>query len=285
MSIEFSEDNVTRLVLDRLSGVKEARFSEVMECLIRHLHGFVREVELTMTEWETAIDFLTRTGQICDDKRQEFILLSDTLGVSVLVDAMANRRPDEATENSVLGPFYRPHAPTFEMGADISGPSEGEPTLVRGRITDLKGNPIANALLDVWQADPKGLYENIDPDQPDMNLRGRFATGQDGRYAFRTIKPAGYPVPADGSVGELLTAMRRHNMRPAHIHFIVSADRFETVTTEIYAEDDEYLESDTVFGVKDSLVVDFQPLPNPGNHGLPEGAWVVNYDFKMSADC
>ncbi len=283
MAIDFSEENITEIAIERLGAVEDARFKEIMSKLIQHLHGFVRDAEITMSEWGVAIDFLTRTGQMCDDKRQEFILLSDTLGVSMLVDAITNRKEPGSTESSVLGPFYRENAPMFDNGSDISGPVAGEAALIRGRVLSADGAPIEGAVLDVWQAAPSGLYEEQDPDQPDMNLRGRFRTGADGSYWFKTVKPAGYPIPIDGPVGEMLRKMGRHNMRPAHLHFIVSADGHSTVTTELYTRGDEYLETDTVFGVKDSLVVDYLPLPDAEKQKaeMPHGKWLLDYDFKL----
>lgn len=282
MAIDFSENNITDIAIDRLDDAKDARFREVMAVLIRHLHDFVREVELTPKEWEIAIDFLTRTGQKCDETRQEFILLSDTLGVSMLVDAISHRKPQGATESSVLGPFYRPNAPFFEHGADISGPVDGQPTLVRGRVTSQSGEPIEGAVLDVWQASPAGLYEEQDPDQPDMNLRGRFRTDKEGRYWFRTVQPKGYPIPVDGPVGEMLRMAGRHNMRPAHLNFIVTAEGYEPVTTELYTRGDEYLETDTVFGVKDSLVVDYETIADPEKEGMPENSLLLEHDFGLA---
>lgn len=283
MAIDFSENNITQIAIERLEGVDDARFKEVMSKLIQHLHDFVRDAEITMDEWAVAIDFLTRTGQMCDDKRQEFILLSDTLGVSMLVDAITNRKAPGSTESSVLGPFYRENAPFFEHGSDISGPVAGEEALIRGHVLSQDGSPIEGAVLDVWQAAPSGLYEEQDPDQPDMNLRGRFRSAADGSYWFKTVKPAGYPIPVDGPVGEMLRKMGRHNMRPAHLHFIVSAPGHSTVTTELYTRGDEYLETDTVFGVKDSLVVDYAPIPDAEKKeaGMPDGQWLLDHDFTL----
>jgi hydroxyquinol 1,2-dioxygenase len=283
MAIDFSEDNITQIAIERLEGVDDARFKEIMSKLIQHLHDFVRDAEITMAEWKVAIDFLTATGQKCDDKRQEFILLSDTLGVSMLVDAITNRKEPGSTESSVLGPFYRENAPFFEHGSDISGPVEGEAALIRGHVLSQDGAPIEGAVLDVWQAAPSGLYEEQDPDQPDMNLRGRFRSAADGSFWFKTVKPAGYPIPVDGPVGDMLRKMGRHNMRPAHLHFIVSADGHAPVTTELYTRGDAYLETDTVFGVKDSLVVDYVPLParEKDQAGMPDGRWLLDHDFKL----
>jgi catechol 1,2-dioxygenase len=253
----FTEETATGIVLDRMAGCRDARLKQLVTAIVTHLHAVVKEVEPTEAEWFAAIQFLTRTGQMCDDKRQEYILLSDTLGVSMLVDAINHRKPGGATESTVLGPFHVGGAPALEMGASISKDGKGDPVRVSGRVVDTNGNPIAGASLDVWQTSSDGFYDIQDRTQPEMNLRGIFTTGADGRYFFRSIKPSSYPIPTDGPVGQMLTALGRHPMRPAHIHFIVSAPGFETVTTHIFVEGDPYLESDAVFGVKSSLVVPF----------------------------
>jgi protocatechuate 3,4-dioxygenase beta subunit len=256
----FAEENLTEAVLARIKA-ENPRTQQVMTSLVKHLHAFVREVELTETEWFTAIDFLTRTGQKCDDKRQEFILLSDILGVSMLVDTINHRRGGQGTtESTVLGPFHAP-ALEMEMGANLArGPEaqRGEQTVVCGQVTDPSGNPIAGAKLDVWQAADDGFYDvQLESNQPAMNLRGVFHTDQNGEFWFRTIKPKYYPIPTDGPVGALLVATGRHPMRPAHIHFMIEAPGYERLITHIFVAGDEYLASDAVFGVKDSLVVEF----------------------------
>jgi protocatechuate 3,4-dioxygenase beta subunit len=230
-----------------------------MTSLIHHLHAFVREVGLTQEEWMEGIQFLTRTGQICDDRRQEFILLSDILGVSMLVDAVNHRLAEGATESTVFGPFYREGAEELPLGATISKDGRGEPAVLMGRVISTDGTPIANALLDVWETDENGLYEQQDPEQTDMNLRGKFRTDGEGRYYFVGIKPVPYPIPDDGPVGKMLAALGRHPFRPAHIHVLVSAEGFLPVTTHLFVKGSKYLDSDAVFGTKDSLVVDFVP--------------------------
>ncbi len=257
----FSEANLTDAVVARLARAEDRRFKRVMESLIRHLHGFAREVELTEAEWAAGIKFLTATGHKSSGDRQEFIMLSDVLGVSMLVDAINHRKPGGATESTVLGPFYVEGAPELAMGADIAHGGPGEPTEVSGHVRTPAGAPIKGALLDVWQTAPNGFYSTQDPNQDRFNLRGKFRTGADGAFFFRTIKPTSYPVPTDGPVGTILNAMGRHPMRPAHLHFIVSAPGCETLTTHLFAEGDPYLDSDVVFGVKNSLVVDFKPKP------------------------
>jgi catechol 1,2-dioxygenase len=227
---------------------------QIMEVLVPHLHAVVRELELTSAEWMAAIEFLTATGQISSDRRQEFILLSDTLGVSMLVDAINNRKTQDVTPSTVLGPFHVDGAPRMAMGENISKDGRGEPLFVSGRVLDENGEPLQGAVLDVWQTSEDGFYDTQDPRQPDMNLRGVFRTGSDGRFWFRTIVPASYPIPNDGPVGRMLKALARHPMRPAHIHFIVTAAGFDSLATHVFLADDPYLQSDAVFGVKDALI-------------------------------
>jgi catechol 1,2-dioxygenase len=270
----LTEENATEAVLDQMHP-EDARLQQIITSLVKHMHAFVREVELTEEEWFKGIQFLTRTGQMCDDKRQEFILLSDTLGVSILVDAINHRKPQGATESTVFGPFHRQGAPPLAHGTNIArGPEAqtGEPTVVRGRVTDPAGKPIAGAVLDIWQASPDGMYDVQDPDQPEMNLRGIFESDANGEYWFKTVKPAAYPIPDDGPVGDLLRATGRHPMRPAHIHFMISAPGYETLITHIFVEGDEWLDSDAVFGVKNSLVADFVKIESAAD--------AAKYDFK-----
>jgi hydroxyquinol 1,2-dioxygenase len=252
-----SEEQITQNVLESMANAPDARLKEVMTSLISHLHAFIREVELTQEEWALVIQFLTRTGQMCDEKRQEFILLSDISGVTMLVDAINHRLPDGATESTIFGPFYREGAQDLPTGATISKDGQGDPVVVTGRVLSTDGTPIAGALLDVWETGENGLYEQQDPEQPDMNLRGKFRTDSEGRYCFVGIKPVSYPIPDDGPVGQLLRALGRHPFRPAHIHLLISADGFAPVTTHLFVKGDPYLDSDAVFGTKDSLIVDF----------------------------
>lgn len=263
MARDFNEGNSADLVVARNASCEDPRLREIMEALVRHLHAAVRELQLTTAEWEAAIRFLTATGQICSDRRQEFILLSDTLGVSMLVDAINNRKTDHATPSTVLGPFHVDGAPPSAMGDTISRDGKGEPLLVHGAVLAPDGSPIEGALLDVWQTSEDGYYDTQDPTQPDMNLRGLFRTGPDGRFWFRSIVPASYPIPDDGPVGRMLAALKRHPMRPAHIHFIVDAAGYDRLTTHIFREGDPYLESDAVFGVKDDLVAPFDAVEDP----------------------
>jgi hydroxyquinol 1,2-dioxygenase len=278
-----TERTVTDAVLARLDTAADPRLRHVTGRLIAHLHDFVREVELTEAEWLAGIRFLTDTGHACTDVRQEFILLSDTLGVSILVDAINHRVPDGATESTVLGPFYREGAPEMKPGASIAGTTPGEATFVSGRVADPAGRPIAGALLDVWQAAPNGLYDNQLPGSP-INLRGRFRTDADGRYRFQTVKPSSYPVPTDGPVGRLLRALERHPYRPAHIHFIVSAEGYAPLTTHLFVRGDRYLDSDAVFAVKESLIADFVRHDSPGEaaaRGVRAPFYTVEYDFGL----
>jgi protocatechuate 3,4-dioxygenase beta subunit len=281
----FTEHNATDIVVASMAETRSKRFQQVMTSVISHVHAVVREVEPTTAEWMTAIDFLTRTGQICDEKRQEFILLSDVLGVSMLVDAVNHRRPSGATESTVLGPFHVPDAPALPMGANIAKDPGGEPVVVRGTICDTDGRPIDGAALDVWQTSADGFYDVQDERQTPMNLRGLFRTTEDGTFWFRTIKPASYPIPTDGPVGEILAAMGRSEMRPAHIHFIVAAPGHESVTTHLFVEGDPYLESDAVFGVKETLIAPFTKCDDAGQAAdLQIGCpfYLLEWDFVLA---
>ena len=281
-----TEEQITQNVLDTMAQAPNPRLKEVMTSLISHLHTFMREVELTQEEWAQGIQFLTRTGHMCDDKRQEFILLSDITGVTMLVDAINHRLSDGATESTIFGPFYREGAQELPMGATISKDGRGEPVVVMGRVLSTDGSPIPNALLDVWETDENGLYEQQDPEQPDMNLRGKFRSDREGRYCFVGIKPVSYSIPDDGPVGQLLRALGRHPFRPAHIHVLISADGFVPVTTHLFVKGDAYLDSDAVFGTKDSLVVDFirhDSAEEAARYHIPVPYYKVEYDFILKA--
>jgi hydroxyquinol 1,2-dioxygenase len=274
---EMSPAQLTEKVLAAYSSTPEPRMRELLTALIEHLHAFAATTKLTQQEWLAAVNFLTETGQKCGSHRQEFILLSDVLGLSSLVDVV--NAAAGATESTVLGPFYVPGAPRRAMGEQIGRPQDGEPTLVRGRVTDLAGGPLAGATLDVWQCNSDGLYDTQDPSQPPFNLRGVFVTGPDGRYEFRTVRPVSYPIPVDGPVGDLLRAAGRHHWRAAHIHAIVSAPGCRSVTTHVFDADNPYLDSDAVFGVKDSLVKPFRPR---GAGDPADVSYVVGMDFALA---
>jgi protocatechuate 3,4-dioxygenase beta subunit len=246
-------DNITAAVLASFAGAKDARTRELVSKLVEHLHAYVREVKLTPAEWKAAIAFLRAAGEISDERRNEFILASDVLGISALVDLVND--PEGATPSSVLGPFHAEDSPLLPVGADLVKDNEGERVLVHGRVLDIQGRPLPGALIEFWQAAANGLYPAQDPAQPPDNLRLRMHADAQGRYAFATVKPAAYTVPDDGPVGDLLRAGGREAWRPAHFHFIVSATGHAPVVTELFPSDDPYLERDAVFGVRESLVV------------------------------
>ena len=286
-SAYFEADRSADVVNARMGPSVNPRLRAIMEIVVRHLHAATREAEITQDEWMTAIQFLTDTGQMCTEWRQEFILLSDALGVSMLVDALGHQRPEGSTENTVLGPFHVSGAPRYLNGANICLDGKGEPLLVRGRVIDVIGRPVAGATLDVWQANEDGFYDVQQKGiQPDFNLRGLFESDMNGAYSFRTAKPRWYPIPSDGPVGRMLAALDRHPNRAAHLHFIVSAPGFETVTTHIFTPDCPYLPEDAVFGVKQSLIADFKKVNDPAlisEHGLAGPYWTVNWDFVLVA--
>jgi len=279
-----SEEQITQNVLDSMAHTPDARLKQVMSSLVSHIHTFMREVELTQEEWSLGIQFLTRTGHMSDEKRQEFILLSDITGVTMLVDAINHRLPDGATESTIFGPFYREGAAELPRGATISKDGRGEPVVVTGRVLSTDGTPIPGALLDVWETDENGLYEQQDPEQPEMNLRGKFRTDSLGRYCFVGIKPVSYAIPDDGPVGQLLRTLERHPFRPAHIHLLISADGFAPVTTHLFVKGDPYLDSDAVFGTKDTLIVDFvrhDSEEEAASYHVTVPFYRVEYDFVL----
>jgi hydroxyquinol 1,2-dioxygenase len=276
--------DITAAVESSFAGCEDPRLREVMQALVRHVHAFVTEVGLTEDEWRTAIATLTATGDITDEHRQEFILWSDALGISMLVDALANLRPPGATESTVLGPFYVPGSPELEYGANIAVEPAGVPTWVHGHVRDLDGAPIANAELDVWQNGDDRLYAVQKPEGPEDHLRGRFKTRDDGSYAFLAVRPVPYPIPDDGPVGKMLAATGRHPWRPAHIHMIVRADGFRTVTTHVFDAASDYLDSDAVFAVKPSLLREIVPrgADDPDRPDGVEGEWAsLQCDFVL----
>lgn len=282
----FEEERSADIVNARISDQANPRLREVMAVLTRHLHAAIKEIEPSHDEWLRAIEFLTRTGQMCTDWRQEYILLSDVLGATMLVDAINHRRPKGATPNTILGPFYVADAPRYENGANICLDGKGEPTLVSGRVLDTQGNPIAGATLDIWQTNDDGFYDVQQKGvQPDYNLRGLFTSDVDGFYAFRTVKPRHYPIPADGPVGQLLGELGRHPHRAAHLHFIVTAPGFDQVITHIFTPDCPYLHEDTVFGVKKELIAEFTRQTDQATarrYDLQVPFLAVNWDFVLS---
>ncbi|MEN3284804.1 MAG: hydroxyquinol 1,2-dioxygenase [Solirubrobacteraceae bacterium] len=281
-----SPGDITASVVASFEGCSEARLRQIMESLARHLHAFVTEVGLTEDEWRAGIDVLTATGHITDDRRQEFILWSDTMGVSMLVDALANPLPPGATESTVLGPFFVPGSPLREHGEDISEEPAGTPALVRGRVLDaMTDEPIAGAELDIWQNGDNRLYAVQDPDAPEEHLRGRFQTRADGSYAFVAVRPVPYTIPDDGPVGRMLQATGRHAWRPAHIHMIVRAPGHKTLVTHIFDAESEWLDSDTVFAVKSSLLRRFRTraADDPERPPHIDGAWCsLDCDIRLA---
>lgn len=280
----LTESNITGAVVETFAGAENPRLREIMTSLVKHLHAFAQEVRLTEEEWLTGIQFLTETGKMCDERRQEFILLSDTLGLSALKDLMNNHKPEGVTEWSLLGPFYRTGAHDLPLGANIAQMDAGEPLFFSGHVLAPDGTPLAGALLDVWQSDAEGFYDLQKMDVSQMDLRGRFRTNDKGEYFFRTIKPRYYPVPADGPVGKMLRAAGRHPYRPAHVHFQISAPGFKMLTTELYLNGDPYLDSDAVFGVRSALVIDLEKhegAQDAAQQNVDAPFYTALFDFVM----
>ena len=282
----FTEATSAEAVIARNARASNPRLAEVMAVITRHLHAAVKEIEPTEAEWFEAIRFLTATGHMCNDWRQEFILLSDVMGVSMLVDAINNRKPSGASESTVLGPFHVQDAPELPMGADICLDQKGEPMLVRGTIRSTDGSPLTGAKIDVWQANDEGFYDVQQKGiQPDFNLRGVFRTGNDGRYWFKGVKPKFYPIPDDGPVGQLLKSLGRHPFRPAHLHYIIEAEGHDRLVTHIFDPDDPYIGSDAVFGVKESLLAKFDRIEDPDAikaAGFDRPFYLVDHDFILA---
>lgn len=270
----LNQDTITQAVLARFAGTPDARLKELMTSLVQHLHAFAREVKLTEAEWLAGIHFLTATGQKCDDKRQEFILLSDTLGLSMLTVAMNNDKPQGCTEATVFGPFHVEGAPHFDNGADVANGAVGEPCVVRGRVLGLGGEAVAGAEIEVWQADAEGNYDVQYADLDKFQARGVLRAGADGSFTFRTIVAEPYPIPVDGPVGDMLRATRCHPWRPAHLHFMIKAPGYETLVTHVFRSGDRYLDSDAVFGVRQSLVADWVKQP--------DGVYRLDFDFVLN---
>ena len=288
MATDFTEETAADAVVDSFADTQDPRLRELLDSLVRHLHAFVRDTEPTIGEWQRAIEFLTATGQKCDDERQEFILLSDVLGISMLVETINNRKTGGATESTVLGPFHVVASPRRELGDTIDLVGSGTPCVVEGRVLSADGTPLPGAKLDVWQASDQGFYDVQQPDvQPRGNGRGLFTADQDGAFWFRTVVPCHYPIPTDGPVGTLLHATNRHGYRPAHIHFIVAAPGHHELTTHIFVAGSQYIESDTVFAVKKSLITEFTPVDDPeqaAKYGLTGPFRKANFDIILQPE-
>jgi len=270
----LNPDNITQAVIARFANTPDARLKEIMTCLVQHLHGFARDVKLTEGEWEKGIDFLTRTGHITNDKRQEFILLSDTLGLSMLTVAMNNDKPAGCTEATVFGPFHVEDAPRYALGDDISNGAKGAPCLVRGRVTGLGGEAVPFATMDVWQSDDDGMYDVQRANLPQAQNRGVLCTDASGNFHFRSTLAVSYAIPDDGPVGQMLTATRNHPWRPAHLHFRIQAKGYQTLVTHVFRAGDQYLDSDVVFGVRQSLVTDWVQQA--------DGSYLLEYNFVLN---
>jgi hydroxyquinol 1,2-dioxygenase len=284
--LNLDENTITPEVLSRLEKMNDPRLKRIMTALIAHLHAFAREVELTEEEWLEGIKFLTATGHITSGKRQEFILLSDTLGLSMLVIAQNNRKPARCTEATVFGPFHVGDAPSYQLGADLGNGAPGEPCFVNARVRGLRGEAVPDARVDVWQADESGLYDVQYTDLDRHQARGVLRSDSQGRVFFRTVLPVAYPVPSDGPVGRMLAATARHPWRPAHIHFMIDAPGYERLVTHVFRDSDEYLHSDTVFGVRSSLIAAYQR--HAAGESTPDGVrsevpfYTLDYEFVLN---
>jgi hydroxyquinol 1,2-dioxygenase len=279
-----TEDNITDLAVQRWATARDPRLAQLMTALVRHLHDFAREVRLTEAEWMAAIQWLNRTGQASSEKREEFILSSDVLGLSMLVVQMNHQLDPAATPATVLGPFHIEGSPELDFGADMSQGLPGTPLVLHGTVTDLEGNPVPGAVLDLWQADNEGLYESQHADVDEARLRAKYTTREDGSYCVRTVAPLGYTIPMDGPVGELIAQTEISHFRPAHVHFLINVPGFEPLITHLFEEGADYLDSDVVFGVKEQLVVRYEKR-EPGT--TPDGATIdqpwfeARYDFVL----
>jgi len=285
----INEDTITQAVLASMDQCRDARLRTVMTSLVQHLHSFAREVKLTEAEWFQAIQFLTAVGHITDDVRQEYILLSDVLGLSTLVTSQNNVKPTGCTEATVFGPFFVENAPDYALGADISNGARGEPCFVSGRVTGLDGQALAGVLMDVWQSDEDGFYDVQKPptaDQPHTHrARGRIRTDAQGRYHFRSILAQPYPIPHDGPVGKMLEALGRHPWRPAHLHFMLTAPGHERLITHVFRDHDRYLDSDAVFGVRSTLISDWvrhEAGTAPDGSVVDGPYYTLHYDFVLN---
>ena len=278
---DFTPETITDAVLAQMAGTPDPRMKEIMASAVRHLHAFAREVKLTPAEWLAGIEFMTKVGQMCTPARQEFILLSDTLGLSALVYIMHDKtKMEEATSASLLGPFFREHAPEFKPGDQIAKDTAGTEIALYGRVTDRSGAPLKDAQVTVWQTAADGRYD-IQTDAETMDCRGVFRTDANGNYLIRTVRPVGYHIPLDGPVGEMVKAQKRFGKRPAHIHFLISAPGYRELVTALYMHGDEHLEDDVVFGVTGDLVATIKDrdLACPIKE-MPS----VHFDFSLSRE-
>ena len=270
----LNQDTITQAVIARFADTPDPRLKEILTALVQHLHAFAREVKLTEAEWMQGIKFLTATGQMCNDKRQEFILLSDTLGLSMLTVAMNNDKPAGCTEPTVFGPFFMEDAPQYQLGDDVSNGATGEPCMVKGTIKGLDGKPVANALINVWQADADGNYDVQYAELAHPQARGILHSDAEGRFHLKTILAEAYPIPVDGPVGTVLKATKNHPWRPAHLHFMIEAPGYERLITHVFRDHDQYLDSDVVFGVRSTLIADWV------KHA--DGTYSLDYDFVLN---
>lgn len=268
------QNTITQAVLERMEDMPDIRLKTILTRLVHHLHDFARDVKLTEEEWFQAIQFLTRTGQKCDDKRQEFILLSDVLGLSMLTVAMNNQKPQGCTEATVFGPFFVEDAPVVPLGGDVAQGAPGHPCTVSGRVVGSHGQAVAHAQLEVWQADEEGFYDVQRPELHSPQARAKLQADSEGRFHFSTIVAEAYPIPTDGPVGELLRATGRHPWRPAHLHFMIKAPGYETLITHVFRNGDQYLDSDAVFGVRESLIADWVKQADGQTH--------LHFDFVLN---
>jgi len=270
----LDEHTITQAVLERFSNTPDPRLKEIIFSLVQHLHDFARDVRLTEEEWLKGIQFLTRAGHITDDKRQEFILISDTLGLSMLTVAMNNQKPEGCTEATVVGPFHVENAPHYNLGDDVGNGAIGTPCFVKGTIKGLGGEPVPGAHIEVWQSDEEGMYDVQKPNLDQAQGRGVLKSDAQGNYYFRSILAVAYPIPHDGPVGDMLAATKNHPWRPAHLHFMIKAPGYQSLITHVFRYDDQYLDSDAVFGVRQSLITDWVRQPN--------GEYTLEFNFVLN---
>lgn len=280
----LADEDLTQAVLETFSHSKSERYQQIMQSLVKHLHAFIKDVELTEDEWFRAIDYLTRTGHITDDKRQEFVLLSDVLGVSMLVIDINNKQYVDATASTVFGPFFFEGSPLFANGDDIANGASGEPCFMQGRVLSTTGEPLPDAHIEIWQADDNGFYDVQNKESTNVYGRGHLHADNKGDYYFWSVRPEAYPIPNDGPVGELLDAANRSPMRPAHVHFMITVPGYKTLITHVFKEGDQYLDSDAVFGVRSSLITNFErhePGIAPDGKKLDVPFYTMHYDFLL----